>query len=43
MILKSTQNKTNHFEMIMKSLYGLCISKLQPIDKEKIIKARNRL
>ena len=27
-ILKSTQNKTNHFEMIMKSLYGLCNSKL---------------
>ena len=27
-ILKSTQNKTNHFEIIMKSLYGL---KLQQI------------
>ena len=30
-ILNSTQNKTNHFEMIMKSLYGLCNSKLQQI------------
>ena len=26
-ILKSTQNETNHFEMIMKSLYGLNYSK----------------
>ena len=31
MILKSTQNKTNYFEMIMKSLYGLFNSKLQQI------------
>ena len=30
-ILKSTQNKTNHFEMIMKSLYGLCNSRLQQV------------
>ena len=30
-ILKSTQKKTNHFEMIMKSLCGLCISKFQKI------------
>ena len=30
-ILNSTKNKTNNFEMIMKSLYGLCNSKLQQI------------
>ena len=30
-ILKSRQNKTNHFEIIMKSLSGLCNSKLQQI------------
>ena len=31
MILKSAQNKANHFEIIMKSLKGLCNSKLQQI------------
>ena len=30
-ILKSNQNKTNHFEMLMKSFYGLCNSELQQI------------
>ena len=30
-VMKSTQNKTNLFEMIMNSLYGLCNSQLQQI------------
>ena len=29
--IKTKQNKTNHFEMIVKSLYGICNSKLQQI------------